>query len=633
MRGDFWLEAVGSRFSDHATLAETYRDELRFMQAVRNAFEENGLAPRDMIDVQSALWVVHNYKTKMRLKMKLPLLTREAIEAAMDAYDQYDQNPESCEYKIFKTFDDPRDYWVRSTQRPEQKYPTKPLIGFIYNYTAAELNGGWGTKRSAAAQLHNSGFIIVDEGGKPVDLPEGKNHLIRGADRIRLCALNYYIEPAREREEPRAPIRAEDLAKLLPGNRRRDVCRALKSKEFQKLANVSEPNQTGGNDSAKTTFTFELFDCRKQSTQTATNLILCGPPGTGKTYKTAWEAVQLCVRDGSAESLENKRNELMAKYRGLVNEGRIEFVTFHQSFSYEDFVEGLRPTTETNSADNEQGATVVSGGFSLKPHPGVFKVFSEKARQDLKKEFDIDWDPRQARVTNQEALRHVPRPYVLIIDEINRANVSKVFGELITLLEADKRLGCENELKVRLPYSETRFGVPSNLHIIGTMNTADRSIALLDTALRRRFDFRELMPDVEELQKALEAEKLNVEDLEGVNLKNFLTTINDRIERQFDREHQIGHAYFTGCRNRADVEDVVRNKVIPLLAEYFYEDRSEVAKVLNGPGKEQPFLKKTDLSGPSDEHGGEDEPSGKKLRWSVKAEFDFSGFNSSVSEA
>ncbi len=570
--------------------------------------------------------------------MKLPLLTREAIEAAMDVYDQ---GPESDKYKIVKSFGKTRDYWVLSTRkRPKQVYRTKPLVGVVREKKATEFHGGLSSPPGAAAQLHNSGFIIVDEGGKPVDLPEGKNYLIRGADRIRLCALNYYIEPAREREEPGVSICAEDLAKLLPGNRRRDVCRALKSKEFQKLANVSEPTQTGGNDSAKTTFTFELFDCRKQPTQTATNLILYGPPGTGKTYRTAWEAVKLCVGDDSAESLKNDRNALMTKYRGLVNEGRIEFVTFHQSFSYEDFVEGLRPTTETKSADNEQGTTVVSGGFSLKPHPGVFKVFSEKARQDLKKEFDIDWNPQEACVTNQEALRPVARPYVLIIDEINRANVSKVFGELITLLEADKRLGCENELKVRLPYSETRFGVPSNLHIIGTMNTADRSIAPLDTALRRRFEFRELMPDVEELRKALEAQGCDVENLksdnpkdrESVNLKKFLTKINESIESLFDRDHQIGHAYFTGCRNLADVKKVVHDKVIPLLEEYFHEDRSKVAKVLNGPKKETHFLEGKDLHPPrptADEYDGEDEHDVKKS-WRVKEkdEFNFSWFNS-----
>ena len=230
----------------------------------------------------------------------------------------------------------------------------------------------------------------------------------------------------------------------------------------------------------------------------------------------------------------------------------------------------------------------------------------------------IDWEALEGIVYGNETPRasDSARGHVLIIDEINRANISKVFGELITLLETDKRVGMENEIRLTLPYSKKAFGVPANLHIIGTMNTADRSIALLDTALRRRFIFRELMPDPLILS-------INVG---GINLQKLLTTINERIEHLFDREHQIGHAYFTGCTTSDDVEEVMRYKVIPLLAEYFYEDWSKVAAVLGdvqGATKTH-FLEAKKLSAPAG--FAEDELGGEKLRWSVKTELDFSEF-------
>jgi hypothetical protein len=218
-----------------------------------------------------------------------------------------------------------------------------------------------------------------------------------------------------------------------------------------------------------------------------------------------------------------------------------EFVTFHQSFAYEEFVEGLKPVTSEDEA----------GAISYEVRPGVFRQICERA--------EAAW---KAQGENSSS-------YLLVIDEINRANIAKVFGELITLLEDDKRLGRPNELKVRLPYSGDIFGVPPNLYVIGTMNTADRSIALLDLALRRRFSFVELMPDANLLTP-----------VDGIDLGAVLTKINERIALLLDRDHQIGHSYFLGLKNWNDLHFAWYHRVVPLLQEYFYNDGERLYAVL-----------------------------------------------------
>lgn len=608
------------------------------------------------------------------------------------------------------------------------------------------------------------------------DYRSGAGMADKVADRIREHALKQFVKPARERGETSVTIRAGDVHNALGlNNAHANVCQALRGRLFRTLAGLDEPAVSGPENSSTTTFTFNLVRQEaarapqaQRSTPAAprspapTNLILYGPPGTGKTFATALEAVRLC---SPGIDLGN-RAAVEAEYARLVEARQVEFVTFHQSYSYEDFVEGLRPPVSGKDGEGDEEKS----GFRLEVSPGVFHRIATRAaasngstgkpidltgRQVFKMSIgeaanpedsylfeealeegyallgygEIDWSddrfsdraaiieawreetgeaptPQSGQVQFHDKFRNgmkpgdlivvskgngvfraigevtgpyqfVPRPegdyghrrevrwlwsdraglpvqellndkkfmqksiyqlsradlnlaalerlvsspepggppepFVLIIDEINRANISKVFGELITLLEPDKRTTPEGGgLKVRLPYSKEAFGVPSNLHVIGTMNTADRSIALLDTALRRRFEFRELMPDPDlpELKTASAAC--------GVDLGKLLRTLNDRIEYLFDREHQIGHAYFIKCASRPGLDAVMRHKVIPLLAEYFYEDWSRVAVVLGEANGEGRFLDRASLKPPA----GLDADSGEaRWRWTVRKTF------------
>jgi len=455
------------------------------------------------------------------------------------------------------------------------------------------------------------------------------------------------------------------------------------------------------------------------------NVIYYGPPGTGKTYLTAQRAIEII--DGSAPK---DRAAVMKRFRELRESEQVAFVTFHQSYSYEEFVEGIRPILTDADKDSEVEASE-SSTVRYECKPGVFRRICERAELvgpkpaptfaldlsktkvwkmslgaswDAKEEWVFDesieqkrvllgWggaidfsgcdtpdaiaerfresedeppkefairavdrfknsisvgdlvvvsdgnlkfraigritgayfhiareDYSQARpvewllvldesrssdiimkkvfsqatiyelkpkVLKLEGLRSVlspeqpskPRRYVLIIDEINRGNIAKILGELITLLEPDKRLGAPNEIRTILPYSGTEFGVPSNLYVIGTMNTADRSIAFLDTALRRRFRFQEMMPDPQVVRDIVGDNGV----LDGVDVVELLSALNQRIELVYDRDHALGHSFFLEVRSLEDLRDVFLHRVIPLLQEYFYDDWSKICIALGCP--------------------------------------------------
>jgi len=443
------------------------------------------------------------------------------------------------------------------------------------------------------------------------------------------------------------------------------------------------------------------------------NIILYGPPGTGKTYSSKRRALELIL---GASVIADKSDDAIQKlFAQKTTEGQIEFVTFHQAYGYEEFIEGLRPvledadgtqvhyeihagvfkrialraaaeglgaSAETLDFDElwqrlvdelrESGERIAKGpsgkNYVLRPSihgniatlqctlddEGNISSVTEKRQLASKKFSKLLWEQRHSfgvlpeNLTSQKALDifHVgnhytalwivynqllalsrttnlhkdsllekttrvqqalnkptagratfnfsaqTRQYVLIIDEINRGNISKILGELITLLDPDKRLGANNELKLPLSYSPAhRFAVPPNLHVLGTMNTADRSIALMDVALRRRFTFEELMPNADVIREQL---RKNVPQPALIELVvDIFNMINYRIRFLYDRDHQLGHSYFLDVDNIDSLRTLFVNRIIPLLQEYFYGSWDKICMVLGCPYDESGAPRRT----------------------------------------
>lgn len=273
---------------------------------------------------------------------------------------------------------------------------------------------------------------------------------------------------------------------------------------------------------------------------------------------TRWSTLLTLLREngfyfGKEELVNNK----------IIKPKNFSFITFHQSFSYEDFIEGIKPVL----ADSEDEG---SEKLQYEIVPGIFYQACEKAVQLAGYETLQDC-LSDSRINRQKKFKDT-QEYYLIIDELNRGNVASIFGELITLIEDDKRLGTSSEIITSLPYSKSLFGVPLNLRIVATMNTADRSIEALDTALRRRFSFEEILPDPKYLDT-------KIGDID-INLQKLLEVINGRLEKLLNRDHTIGHAFLIKVTNTKDLKQVFVNKIIPLLQEYFYSDYAKIGLVI-----------------------------------------------------
>lgn len=620
---------------------------LDFLEIMTQTFqimeEEWGWAPRDLQDAQGFAWVVLQWEDEEMVLSNG--LTRAAVREAMVECDERGEH----EFLSHYNFGNTHRYRVRDGG---QDYPSKAIASVAFKFTPfgevnRKIHGGvWG-EGNAGSLLRELGFEIIDmqDGGRVVtdaqnvthplnqilygppgtgktyntakmaveicdgSAPEDRGALmaryeeLRDAGRIGFTTFHQSMG-YEEFVEGLRPVTAEDSDSTgfhlepTPGIFRRMCSAARAKKGTQSGAGTMD---LSGRRFFKMSLGGKGVEEHIYQACLKENCLAFGYGGdfdwSGSEYdtrdgiKSEWQKIISDAKDTDTNITQTNtfRNHLRQGDVVVISEGNLLFRAIGIVTGDYQYVDRETGDDEFISGDDYychrrsvRWAWIAPKGESRPTEDIYAKTFSQVTIYQLKKDM-LDLALIKELISFED---EKPENYVLIIDEINRANVSKIFGELITLVEDDKREDAKNSISVTLPYSGNVFSVPQNLFLIGTMNTADRSIALLDTALRRRFDFREMMPDytLDEIDRTVD----------GVHIGKFLESLNTRIEWLFDRDHQIGHSYFMKADTLADLDDIMRNRIIPLLSEYFYEDWEKVRAVLND--KDQQFIRVETLS-------------------------------------
>lgn len=488
--------------NNYIDLCEKIHNELKkYNIEVKNEKNRGSVYGKIMLDSNLAkLWDVKTTYSKIQ-PYNVKELSREEVDVYLsdNIIVSSDKRLEtSSNYNVFYTFDESKKImflgaFTSSATKGENGIYYRcfeKLLDPVRNIDNLPKNKSWGNKKSI------KGVIVV----KNEENSEFENRVLNEVFDVDVDELLLKIDK----------MNIED-----------------KSIDLKK-PDIEKEEETSEHDDCDEDILFE------KEIETPLNMILYGPPGTGKTYNTVNYAVSIVEKkeiDDVVEESKKDREAVFKRYKKYLAEKKIVFTTFHQNYSYEEFIQGIR--ANTNNTDQ----------LSFVKQDGIFKDLVERAKNDL------------------------GNYYVIVIDEINRGNISRIFGELITLIEDDKRLNQPNETIVTLPSKEV-FGVPSNIFILGTMNTADKSIALIDIALRRRFEFISMYTAYEVIPE----------------FADILKPINKAIyDKKRSADYIIGHAFFVN-KTKADLKNIINKKILPLLNEYFYGNQNEIIDVLEKGG-------------------------------------------------